>query len=126
MNRRQFLTRVLAPTAAAVAVPALARKIFLPPRGGWPVDINRYLTSRTAWFLKPDFRTEDMRYFYRERYSSTYLEPAALTEQSLEQCLQAIARQVDERGLKLSLKPTRLIVHPSWTPEAIAERLAQL
>ena len=36
MNRRQFLTGLLAAAPAALLVPS--RTIFLPPVGGWPVD----------------------------------------------------------------------------------------
>lgn len=129
MNRRQFLTRVLAPAAAAVVVPELARKIFLPPRGGWPVDVSRYLTSNTAWFLKVvkgDFRTDNMRYISRERFSNQLSVPAELSERMLEDMLVALKRETDRAGQRIALNPTRLIVHPSWTPEQVAERLAQL
>src|SRR5207302_7251145 len=73
MNRRQFLSFASVPIAAAVVVPELVRTIILPPRGGWPVDWSRYLTSKDAWFIKQPFDTATVRYVKRERYSGQFL-----------------------------------------------------
>lgn len=130
MNRRQFFSRVLGPIAATITVPELARTIFLPPRGGWPTaDLSRYVTSKTAWFLKfpeGDFRTDNMRYISREHFSNAISPDPQLTEKSLEEMLAAMVREADALGRRLTYHPTHLIVHPSWTLEQVEARLAQL
>lgn len=51
MNRRQFLTRGLAITAAGVLIPT--RSIFLPPAGGWPTSQELgYWYSGINWHLR--------------------------------------------------------------------------
>lgn len=120
MNRRGFLGLLAAAPAAVVLAPDLAemlaprRTIFLPPRGGWRVDMSHYLTNNEAWFLKtqPDPATM----FWRK----------PLTEESLEEVLVAMVRKADELGRKITYHPTRLIVHPSWTCEQVEERIRQL
>lgn len=40
MNRRKFLGLLSTVPIVAVVVPEITRTIFLPPRGGWPVDYD--------------------------------------------------------------------------------------
>lgn len=118
MNRRGFLGLLAATPVIAIAPELLEllapkRTIFLPPRGGWPRDMSRYFTSKDAWYL----RTEDrngLKTFYRTR----------LSEDSLEAMLIAVKRQADMAGIPVAIRPTRLIVHPSWTREQVEQRLA--
>lgn len=112
MNRRGFLGLLAAVPAAVVLVPK--RTIFLPPRGGWPVDMSRYLTSKACGSSRPSPTPKAM--FWRK----------PLNEESLEELMTAMVRKADELGHKITYQPTRLIVHPSWTREMVEERLRYL
>lgn len=121
MNRRGFLGLLAATPIAAVLAPDLVellapkRTIFLPPRGGWHADMSRYFTSKHAWYLKTEpFPPPTM--FWRE----------PLTEDSLEQAIIAMVARVEAFSKEIAIRPTRLIVHPSWTREQIEERIRQL
>lgn len=111
VTRRQFLG-LLAGATAALVVPALLepeRTFFLPPRGGWrPQDFG-------------DFDTANLRYKAYERYSTAWTDPKAvfgvpadLTERSLEDMLVALRRLTDERGLKIAVKPTHVVIDPKY------------
>jgi hypothetical protein len=58
MNRRGFLS-LLAPAAAALVAPELLvpkRSIFLPPSGGWPVDVGKYASLEAPLLCGGDTR----------------------------------------------------------------------
>lgn len=78
------------------------------------MDMSRYLTDPTAWFLKNE-PNPALETFYRSSFSD-----------SLEALCVAVKRQADGLGRPIVLRPTRLIVHPSWTREQVEERLRQL
>jgi hypothetical protein len=111
MNRRNFLgllgaTPVIATAPALLELLAPTRTIFLPPHGGWI--------------------SGDLRFKAIERHSYGWNDPRAFSHESLEQMLIALKRKADTAGVPISIHPTRLIVHPSWTREQVEERLKWL
>ena len=83
MNRRDFLKRFSAVPIAATLVEPITRTIFLPPRGGWPVeeDINLY-----------GFGSGVSLQATSHSFSNTLATPAELSEASLERLLMEISR----------------------------------
>jgi len=75
-----------------------SRRIFLPARPR--LTVYPYLTSETAWFIKPEHR-DGLTLFNR-------------SQESLERMLVQVSRDCDALDLPIAIKPTRLIVHPSW------------
>lgn len=125
MNRRGFLGLLAAAPAAVVLAPDLVellapkRTIFLPPRGGWHVDMSHYLTTNEAWFLKSDPSVTAL-CVNGHPWCNRCIAP--LTEKGLEEMLDYVVKTRQ----RISIKPTRLIVHPSWTREQVEERIRQL
>lgn len=121
MNRRGFMGLLAAAPIAAVLAPDLAellapkRTIFLPPRGGWRVASSRYFTSKDEWFLKTEPFPPPLT-FWRDSNA----------EDTLERALMILKQHADAAGVPVSIRPTRLIVHPSWTREQVEERIRQL
>lgn len=105
MNRRGFLGLLASTPVAAVLAPDLVellapkRTIFLPPRGGWGWrdDILDVATSSV--------------------YSNVLAPGVCLTQQSLEALLVEIMKFTQP----IVVKPTRMLVHPSWTREQVEE-----
>lgn len=77
-----------------------SRRIFLPVRRR--LTVYPYLTSDTAWFIKPG-HGDGLKLFDCE----------PLSHESLERMLVQVSR-CEEFSEGIALRPTRLIVHPSW------------
>jgi hypothetical protein len=130
MNRRGFIS-LLAGSAGAVLVPwrGVTQPLISIAKPETLIDPGHYLTSNTAWFLKVpngDFRTDNLRYIHREHFSNQLLAPAEMTERTLEGMLREIQKEMNRTGRPIAIRPTHLIVHPSWTPELVEERLKLL
>lgn len=113
ISRRSFLRSGAWAVAGAVVAPTVAR-IFLSSAPN-------------------DFDTDRLVYRCYEHYGNdwNYSNTAAavdLTEQSLEDMLKAIRVTVDTSADRLRIRPTKLIIHPSWigTPELEAYRTGKL
>lgn len=121
MNRRQFFGRVLGPIAAAVAVPELARTIFLPPRGGWPSALG-------------DFDTANMRYLahegqYIQRYTyQTHALGFVITEEAIEDTVYRRSGIMTAAQFRKQLTAdlNKAFSEAYSMPEQVEERLARM
>jgi hypothetical protein len=105
MRRRAFLKAFAAlPAITALAGPALC----LPKRDlEW---FDRNFGHRMAG----DFDTANLRYKSTERFSNVLTEASVLSEDALEQLCIDIAKHVDERGVRIAFKPTKVIFPPGF------------
>lgn len=113
MNRRQFLQRFAAVSIAAALVEPVARTIFLPPRGGWPVHDDVM-----------DFTTDALRYKYTERcfwnYTNRVGSPAELSQASFERLLEQLKQHPEV------IERPRLIVSPEFAQDEEFRRYARM
>lgn len=112
MNRRRFVSMLF---GGAVAVALPERRIFLPPRGGWP---------RELW--PSDFDTARMRVRCFEQYLTppnawfpvNNLSAAELTEESVFKAMESIRQMLKDPRMLMAIEPTKLIIRTEWVPSA--------
>lgn len=102
-------------STAAIVIPQ--RVFSLPP---WPPrDFNTadmryraYFTSKDAWYLQTEHPDGIALYSRAHPLSNSLAEAVDLSEESIEQLCIELRKLTDNRGVALTIRPTRRIVSP--------------
>ncbi len=109
MKRRDFVSMLIGASTAAILVP---KRVFSlpPPRDFTTADmtVNNYFTSPVAWYLKTEHGL--VPYSREHPLSNNLATPVDLSEESIEDMCIEIRKLTDDRGIALTIRPTRRIV----------------
>ena len=113
MKRRDFVSMLIGASTAAILVPKRVFSLPPPMATGLLGSMNPYLTSKDAWYLKTEHPDGLALYTREHPLSNNLATPVDLSEEALEHLCIDIRKLTDDRGIALTIRPTRRIVSPA-------------